>query len=81
MIALVATTDAVKLSAIQALLDSGGVETRVFDTAAGGLWRGLIPCRLMIDPEDQVRARALLRQAGFIEAADGDWDLAPGATL
>jgi hypothetical protein len=57
------------------LLAGESIESSVFDTAAGGLWRAIIPMRLMIDEADLARARWALRAAGFIEAADGDWDL------
>ncbi len=70
------TTDAVKLSAARALLSAENIASNVFDTAAGGLWRQIIPLRLMVDEDDLARARWVLRGAGFNEAADGDWDLA-----
>jgi hypothetical protein len=76
MIAILTTTDAIKLSAIQAMLAGAAVESAVFDSAAGGLWRAIIPMRLMVDEADAARARWALRVAGFVEAADGDWDLA-----
>jgi hypothetical protein len=75
VIAILTTTDPVKLSAAQALLAAEGVECQVFDTAAGTLWTAIIPMRLMIDEADAARARSALRAAGFTEAADGDWDL------
>jgi len=75
MITLMQTTDAVKLSAVAALLRGAGVETAVFDTAAGALWRAIIPLRLMVDDDDLAQARRVLREAGFQEAEDGDWDL------
>jgi hypothetical protein len=75
VIAILTTTDPVKLSAAQAILDGEHVESAVFDTAAGGLWTAIIPMRLMIDEADAGRARSALRAAGFAEAADGDWDL------
>jgi hypothetical protein len=75
VIAILTTTDPVKLSAAQALLAGENVESAVFDTAAGGLWTAIIPQRLMIDEADAARARSALRAAGFTEAADGDWDL------
>ena len=78
MITILTTTDAVKLSAAQAILAEAGVECAVFDSAAGGLWRAIIPMRLMIDDDDAARSRAALRAAGFVEAADGDWDLKSG---
>ena len=81
MIAILTTTDPIKLSAARALLNQAEVESEVFDSAAGGLWRSIIPQRLMIDDEDAARARWALRGAGFVEASDGDWDLntQPGA--
>jgi type III secretory pathway lipoprotein EscJ len=72
---LITTTDAIKLSAVQALLASEGVASDVFDAQAGGLWRSIIPQRLMVENEDVDRAKRVLRVAGFVEAADGDWDL------
>ena len=78
MIAILTTTDPIKLSAAQALLAADKVESEVFDGAAGGLWRAIIPLRLMIDEDDAARARGTLRAAGVVEAADGDWDLDPG---
>ncbi len=75
MIAILTTTDAIKLSAARALLAQAAVDSVVFDAAAGGLWRAIIPLRLMIDERDAPRARWALRSAGFVEAADGDWDL------
>ena len=79
MIALMSTIDPVKLGAVRAILADAGVETEVFDTAAGALWRAIIPQRLMVAEADLDDARRLLRQAGFVEAADGDWDLKAGA--
>jgi hypothetical protein len=29
----------------------------------------------MVGDDDVVRAKRILRQAGFVEAGDGDWDL------
>lgn len=75
MIAILTTTDAIKLSAVQALLTARAVPHRVFDSATGGLWRAIIPMRLMVDEADAAQARWALRSAGFVEAADGDWDL------
>ena len=75
MIVILTTTDAVKLSAVQAVLADAGVAAEVFDSAAGGRWRAIIPMRLMIDDADEASARRALREAGFVEAGDGDWDL------
>jgi hypothetical protein len=77
MIALLTTTDAVKLSAAEAALAGEGVASLVFDRAAGALWRAVIPMRLMVDDADLARARRALFDAGFAPAGDGDWDLRP----
>ena len=76
MIAILTTTDAVKFSAVAALLGDSGVACEAFDTGAGGIYPSIIPRRLMVADEDADTARRLLREAGFVEAADGDWDLA-----
>jgi hypothetical protein len=75
MIALLHTTDLVKLSAVQALLRDEGIDVEVFDAAAGAIWRSIIPIRLMVADADLPRARRALTEAGFREARDGDWDL------
>ena len=75
MIALLTTIDQVKLSAVRALLADEGIEAEVFDAAAGALWRAVIPMRVMIAEGDLARARRALREAGFSQAGDGDWDL------
>ena len=75
MISLIRTTDKIKLGAVRALMESEGLQTETFDGAAGALWAGLIPVRLMVGDGDADTARRLLREAGFIEGADGDWDL------
>ena len=76
MIAILTTTDEVKLGAVRALLAGEDVASEVFDQAAGSLWRAVIPMRLMVADKDADSARRILRQAGFVEAKDGDWDLA-----
>jgi len=75
MITILTTVDAVKLTAVLSVLAEAGVSAEVFDSAAGGLWRSIIPMRLMIDQADDAAARRALREAGFVEAGDGDWDL------
>jgi hypothetical protein len=75
MIALLTTLDPIKLGAVRALLGQEGVASEAFDTAAGALWTKVIPMRLMIAEADADTARRILREAGFAEAADGDWDL------
>ncbi len=75
MIVLLTTTDPVKLSAAQALLQGAGVESTVFDRAAGTLWTSIIPQRLMIAAEDAPRARRAFADAHWVAAGDGEWDL------
>lgn len=75
MIALLTTTDAVKLSAVHAVLRAEGIEAEVFDAAAGALWAAIIPMRIMIADDDLPGARRALKSAGFSEAGDGEWDL------
>lgn len=75
MIALITSSDEVKLGAAQALLAGEGVASELFDTAAGKLWPPIIPVRLMVADEDADQARRILRQGGWREARDGDWDL------
>jgi hypothetical protein len=75
MITLLRSTDALKVNAVDALLRGAGVACEVFDTAAGSLWRAIIPIRVMVPDDDHGRARRTLREAGFVEARDGEWDL------
>lgn len=75
MFAFLTTTDPVKLSAAQAVLSGAGVSATVFDHAAGMLWTSIIPMRLMIETEDTGSARTAMAAAGWVSAADGDWDL------
>ncbi len=76
MIALLTTVDAVKMTAAEAALSGSGVAATVFDRAAGALWTSIIPMRLMVEEDDVARARMAMREAGFVPASDGDWDLA-----
>lgn len=75
MITLLTTINVVKLNAVKALLASEGVPCETFDSAVGGLWRAVIPIRLVVAAHEQDRARRILREAGFVESSDGDWDL------
>ncbi len=74
MIALLTTTDPVKLSAAQAILLGAEIESAVFDRAAGTLWTSIIPQRLMVAAEDVPKARRALAEARWVAASDGDWD-------
>jgi hypothetical protein len=63
---LVRTNDAVRLSWLQALLASAGIDAIVLDMhtsiVEGSI--GAIQRRLMVDDADHARARALLAEAG-----------------
>ena len=63
---LVRTNDAVRLSWLQALLASAGIEAVVLDSYTsimeGSI--GAIPRRLMVRNEDESRARAIMKEAG-----------------
>ncbi len=77
MMTLLQTTDALKVTAVGALLRGAGIPFETFDTAAGSLWSAIIPLRVMVTQQDHASARRVLREAGFVEAGDGDWDLSP----
>lgn len=74
MIVILTTTDPVKLTAVQAFLSGSGIESTVFDSAAGTLWTSIIPQRLMIASEDEATARRVLTEAHWMSAGDGEWD-------
>lgn len=63
---LVRTNDTVRLSWLQALLASVGIEAVVLDAYTsimeGSI--GAIPRRLMVSNEDEGRARAVMKEAG-----------------
>jgi hypothetical protein len=63
---LVRTNDSVRLSWLQALLASAGIEVVVLDgytsIMEGSI--GAIPRRLMVRDEDESRARAVIRDVG-----------------
>jgi hypothetical protein len=75
VIAIATTADVIKLAALRSVLIDAGISSEVFDTAAGSMWGSAIPQRLMIDDADRLSARQALQSAGFVSAADGDWDL------
>ena len=79
MMTLLSTTDALKVTAVDAILRGAGVECEVFDGAAGSLWSAIIPIRVMVDDTDHSRACRALRDAGFVQAGDGEWDLTQSA--
>jgi hypothetical protein len=63
---LVRTNDFVRLSWLQALLASAGIEAVVLDgytsVMEGSI--GAIPRRLMVYDDDELRARAVMKEAG-----------------
>jgi hypothetical protein len=59
------TFDPVRLSVLRSVLGDAGIDCFVFDSGAGGLWQGAIPCRLMVREEDIELARRAIEQAGL----------------
>jgi hypothetical protein len=65
MVEIERTMDAVRLSVLRSVLNDAGIDNFVFDSAAGALWTGAIPSRLMIRDEDVELARRAIEQAGL----------------
>ena len=63
MIEVAKSDDLVRLGYLQAVLSEAGIESSVFDAAAGSLWPGAIPRRLMVDDRDAWRAKKLIEEA------------------
>jgi len=63
---LLRTNDAVRLSWLQAMLASAGIEAVILDTHTSIIEgsAGAIPRRLMVPESDEVRARAVLKEIG-----------------
>jgi hypothetical protein len=63
---LLRTTDSVRLSWIEAMLASAGIDVVILDTHTsiieGSI--GAIPRRLMVHEDDEHRARAVLKDVG-----------------
>jgi putative signal transducing protein len=61
---LLRTNDAVRLSWLQAMLASAGIETVILDTHTSILEgsAGAIPRRLMVHEDNEQRARAVLKE-------------------
>jgi len=57
------TMDPIHLGYLQSALSDAGIESVAFDTAAGSLWPGAIPRRLMVDAKDAWRARKVIEEA------------------
>ena len=67
MIELAKTFDPVRLSFLRSILTDAGIDFVVLDTAAGSIWPGAIPARLMVEERDAHRARRALAEAGVEE--------------
>jgi hypothetical protein len=65
MVEIERTMDVVRLSVLRSVLTDVGIDTFVFDSGAGGLWRGAIPSRLMVHDHDLELARHAIEQAGL----------------
>ncbi len=63
MVEVAKTNDPVRLGYLQSALREAGIDSVAFDTAAGGLWPGAIPRRLMVDGRDAWRARQVIASA------------------
>jgi hypothetical protein len=57
------TFDVVRLSALRSILTDAGIDSVVFDAAAGALWTGAIPSRLVVHDEDIELARRAIALA------------------
>lgn len=66
MISIVKTTNAVRLSYLQALLNDAGIRNEVFDSNISALEAGIgvFPRRLMVDDARAPVAERVLRDAG-----------------
>lgn len=72
MIEVARSTDPVRLAYLQATLKDQGIDSIQFDTAAGSLWPGAIPRRLMVEDRDAWRARIVVKDAE--QAVDDEID-------
>ena len=63
MVELVATSDAVRMSWLRAVLADAGIETEIWDAGAGSLWGSAIDQRLMVDDDDLAQAKRILAAA------------------
>jgi Putative prokaryotic signal transducing protein len=57
------TCDPVRIGYLQSVLADAGIESFIFDAAAGALWPGAIPRRLMVEDHDGWRARRVIEAA------------------
>jgi hypothetical protein len=63
MVEVAKTSDPVRLGYLQSALRDAGIDSVAFDTAAGALWPGAIPRRLMVEDRDAWRARKVIASA------------------
>ena len=63
MVEVAKTSDPVRFGYLQSALSDAGIDSFAFDTAAGALWPGAIPRRLMVEDRDAWRARQVIRHA------------------
>jgi hypothetical protein len=63
---LLRTNDTVRLSWLQAMLASAGIEAVILDTHTSIIEgsAGAIPRRLMVREDDEARAKAMLKEIG-----------------
>jgi len=60
---LLATSDAIRLSFLRAVLSDAGIKTVVLDAGAGSLWGAAVATRLMVEDDDFARARRTVDEA------------------
>jgi hypothetical protein len=63
MVEVAKTTDPVRLGYLRSALAEAGIDSVAFDSAAGALWPGAFPNRLMVEDRDAWRARIVIEQA------------------
>jgi hypothetical protein len=65
MVEVERTLDPVRLSVVRSVLGDAGIEAFLFDSAAGALWSGAIPTRVMVLEDDLELALRAIAQAGL----------------
>lgn len=65
MVEIERLSDPVRLSMLRAVLTDAGIDTWVFDEAAGALFGGAIRSRLMVETDDERQARRVIRELGL----------------
>ena len=63
MVEIDSTTDPVRLSYLQSVLQGAGVQSFVFEPNVGGLWPGAVAARLMVSARDEADARRAITAA------------------